>query len=385
MANEIQVWNKVMSTALAMPGVKVDRNQFLTNKLGRYCTEAQLQIALSVSPIKVLSRQDIDRIANSVISSHVKQVTTISAVAGLPGGFTMAATIPADIAQYYYHVFNLSQKLAYLYGYPDLLDENGNATDDTINLLTIFTGIMMGAAVANNAIREVSKQLAAKAVKRLPQQALTKGVIYPLVKKIAAMLGYKLTKETFAKGVGKLIPVLGGVISGGLTLATFRPGAKRLQKTLQGEMEFFYRDMGMNGTEHFRQEETTEYTPYEDVEEDNNPVNIEKLRIIVLIDIAHIDNSITQKEREYINAKIEESELTDDDKFELVNFIKEGKVPKFTFEAFKDNNKESIRLLKETIELLKLDRRYTLGEKLYIKKIGKELGFSQEDMDGFMI
>ena len=150
MANEIQVWNKVMSTDLAMPGVKVERNQFLKSKLGRYCTEAQVETALSYSPLKVLSRQDIDRIANSVISSHIKQVTALSAAAGVPGGFAMAATIPGDIAQYYYHVFNLSQKLAYLYGYPNLLDEDGNATDDTINLLTLFTGAMMGAAVANN-------------------------------------------------------------------------------------------------------------------------------------------------------------------------------------------------------------------------------------------
>lgn len=388
MANEIQVWNKVMSAALAMPGVKVDRSQFLKNKLGRYCTEAQVETALSYSPLKVLSRQDIDRIANSVISSHIKQVTAVSAAAGVPGGFAMAATIPGDIAQYYYHVFNLSQKLAYLYGYPNLLDENGNATDDTINLLTLFTGAMMGAAVANNGIREVSKQLAAKAVKRLPQQALTKGVIYPLVKKIATMLGYKLTKETFAKGVGKLIPVLGGVVSGGLTYATFRPGAKRLQKTLQGEMEYFYRSMGMNGTESFKQENPKgpDYTSYEEVNdmEEEETLSIEEIRIVCLIDVAYIDNDITSKERQYINKKIEDANLSDEEKFELVKFLKEGKVPPFKFDAFKNDNKEGIRLLTDVIEMLKLDNRFTLGEKLYVKKIGKEMGFTLEELNEFM-
>lgn len=388
MANEIQVWNKVMSTALAMPGVKVERNQFLKSKLGRYCTEAQVETALSYSPLKVLSRQDIDRIANSVISSHIKQVTALSAAAGVPGGFAMAATIPGDIAQYYYHVFNLSQKLAYLYGYPNLLDEDGNATDDTINLLTLFTGAMMGAAVANNGIREVTKQLAAKAVKRLPQQALTKGVIYPLVKKIAAMLGYKLTKDSFAKGVGKLIPVLGGVLSGGLTYATFRPGAKRLQKTLQGEMEYFYQSMGMNGTENFNQETMagSDYTSYEEVNEmeEENTLSIEEMRIVCLIDVAYIDNDITSKERQYINKKIEDANLSDDEKFELVKFLKEGKVPPFKFDAFKNDNKEGIRMLKDVIEMLKLDNRFTLGEKLYVKKIGKEMGFTLEELKEFM-
>ena len=41
-----------------------------------------------------------------------------------------------------------------------------------------------------------------------------------------------MTKQIFAKGAAKIIPVVGAVISGGLTLATFRPMAKRLQQHL---------------------------------------------------------------------------------------------------------------------------------------------------------
>ena len=278
MANEIQVWDKVMSAALSLPGVKVNREEFLKEKLSLYCNEKQLQTALSKSPVKVFSRTQIDKIADSVISSHVIKVTAISAAAGIPGGLAMAATIPGDIAQYYYHVFNLSQKLAYLYGYPDLLDENGKVTDATTNLLTVFAGVMMGAAVANNAIREISKQLAETAIKKLPQQALTKGAIYPLVKKVASWIGVKLTKESFAKGVGRFIPVLGGIISGGLTLATFRPGAKRLQKTLQGEMEFFVRS-DESRSEEVSEENETAYTPYEEVNESASIDSIEYHRI----------------------------------------------------------------------------------------------------------
>ncbi|MBR3027301.1 MAG: hypothetical protein IKH58_04090 [Bacteroidales bacterium] len=383
MANEIQVWNKVMSAALSLPGVKVNREEFLKEKLSLYCNEKQLETALSMSPVKVFSRNQIDKIADSVISSHVIKVTAISTVAGIPGGLAMAATIPSDIAQYYYHVFNLSQKLAYLYGYPDLLDENGKVTDATINLLTVFSGVMMGAAVANNAIREISKQLAETAIKKLPQQALTKGAIYPLVKKVASWIGVKLTKESFAKGVGKVIPVLGGIISGGLTLATFRPGAKRLQKTLQGEMEFFVRS-DESRSEDVSEENETAYTPYEEVNESTSIDSIEYHRILTLISIAFIDNDITTKERAYINTKIEEATLTDDQKLELITILKDGNTPKITFDVFTEDNKEGIKLLSQAIEMLKLDRRFTLGERLYIKKIGKELGFGPEDVENLM-
>ncbi|MCH5193556.1 MAG: hypothetical protein J1F11_06310 [Oscillospiraceae bacterium] len=41
-----------------------------------------------------------------------------------------------------------------------------------------------------------------------------------------------MTKNIFAKSVGKAIPVIEAFVSGGLTLATFVPMAKRLQRYL---------------------------------------------------------------------------------------------------------------------------------------------------------
>lgn len=47
-----------------------------------------------------------------------------------------------------------------------------------------------------------------------------------------ANLDFRMTKQSFAKGAAKTIPVVSAVISGGLTFATFPPMAKRLQKHL---------------------------------------------------------------------------------------------------------------------------------------------------------
>lgn len=41
-----------------------------------------------------------------------------------------------------------------------------------------------------------------------------------------------MTKQIFAKSAAKIVPVVGGVVSGSLTLATFMPMSKRLQKHL---------------------------------------------------------------------------------------------------------------------------------------------------------
>ena len=258
MSTELGKWDKVMSVALSVPGVKVNRNEFLVAALNNLCSVEQLkQIADGKRPTDYLSIEVIDRLADSYINSHTTKVTALSAATGLPGGWSMAATIPADLAQYYYHVFVLSQKMAYLYGFPDLTDENGALTEEAKNVITLFAGAMMGVGIANEAIQELVKNLSKEIVKRLPKYALTKTVIYPIVKQVAKWIGIKLTKDSFAKGLGKFVPILGGVISGGLTYVTFRPGAKKLKKTLHDCCVFM--------TENACKEKEGEYTSYEEV------------------------------------------------------------------------------------------------------------------------
>lgn len=260
MANESTTWNKVMTTALAIPGVKVDRELFLRKAFRPYCTEEQIEKAI-VSPVGVISVERIDAIANSCINNHTTKVTALSTAAGIPGGFAMFGTIPADMAQYYWHILVLAQKLAYLYGIPDLCDEDGELSETSQDMLTLFVGVMMGAAAANKAIKSLSIEFAKQVVKRLPQKALTKTVYYPIIKQVAKWIGINLTKGSFAKGLGKAIPILGGVISGTLTFATFRPCAKRLQKKLREQMHEFKADA--NSTTNSNVEDAE----YEDVTE----------------------------------------------------------------------------------------------------------------------
>ena len=91
---------------------------------------------------------------------------------------------------------------------------------------------MVGVQFAQSGVSKVSGMIAAQVVKKLPQQALTKGAIYPIVKKVAGLLGVTMTKKLFASGVAKAIPVIGAVLSGGLTLGTFLPMSKKLQRHL---------------------------------------------------------------------------------------------------------------------------------------------------------
>lgn len=384
MSNEVTIWNKVMGAALSMPGVKVDRDDFLKKELKNYCSPEQLNLAISSRPINGVSKEIIDRIANACINSHTTKVTTISAVAGIPGGFAMAGTIPADMAQYYWHVFVLAQKLAYLYGFPDLRDENGNLTDTASDMLTLFVGVMMGASAANQAIKGLAKEFAKQVVKRLPQKALTKTMYYPIIKQIAKWIGVKLTKDTFAKGLGKVIPILGGVISGGLTLATFRPSAKRLQHKLQEEMFV----INENYQENHNNEE--QYSTYEDIsnesiKKEEQFTNKEMLSLMILINAAKIDHNFTEKKRNFVDNEIENSSLSEEEQLLLASSYNTEQLFQVDINLLKDDDSYSISLLKKIIYLYQLDGKISLAEKIYLKKIARELGYTPEDLKDFLM
>ena len=145
----------------------------------------------------------------------------------------MIGTVPADLAQYMGHLLRIAQKLAYIYSWPDLFaDADDDIDEATESMLILFVGVMFGVQIAQGGVAKVANMIAANVAKKLPQQALTQGLIYPIVKKVAGYLGVNMTKKLFASGVAKAIPIVGAVLSGGLTLGTFLPMSKRLQKHL---------------------------------------------------------------------------------------------------------------------------------------------------------
>lgn len=229
-------WNKVLQSIFAMPGVAVDRGDFLRRQLKNKPETLTLNVINGdVSVRKALGDKETEHLANVVINNHTTIATSVSTLSGIPGGLAMAAAIPADILQYYFNVFVVVQKLAYLYGYPDLRNDSGQLSETAANVLTLFVGAMSGVDVANQAVKIMSQSVAKEVAKQLPKYALTKTLPYQVAKKVAAELGVRLTKTTFSKGISKAIPVLGGLISGTITLFTFRPGAKKLLKALQGD------------------------------------------------------------------------------------------------------------------------------------------------------
>ena len=229
----------IIILAIKLPGVHITRESFLRKELFKNYPPEVIDDAVARTPaLAGISEADIDRIADEVIKFERNCVSGISVALGVPGGAAMAATIPADVVQYYGYTLRAIQKLLYLYGFPEIdSDGEGISLDsETINRIVVCLGVMNGVAGANNAVKALAKALSVGVEKKLIAAALTKGTLYPILKSTLKWFGVKLTKEIFAKTVKNAIPVVGGIVGGGITFLYFKPCCMRLKDVLTDTM-----------------------------------------------------------------------------------------------------------------------------------------------------
>ena len=226
----------VIVKGLRVPGIRINRANFLQKELLKRYPQEMIDEAIRTNPMSAgIKPKDIDEIADQVIEHERRGVSGISTALSMPGGAAMLATIPADIVQYYGYMLRATQELLYLYGFPEIdVNENESKFDsETINILIVCFGTMYGVVGANNALKSIAKGFGLGVEKKLMRTALTKGTIYPIVKSVASWFNVRMTKEIFAGFFKKSIPVVGGVIGGGLTYLSFKPCCVKLKESLQ--------------------------------------------------------------------------------------------------------------------------------------------------------
>ena len=223
---------QVLQQVVKLPVVKVDRSKFLVDKFSKLLDPYDIPRLLEEGPTALLSQDVLDKVADSCIKDNVLLASGTSVLAGIPGGLALAITIPTDVAQFYAFSLKLAQELGYIYGYDDLWASRDELSEDAQNTLLLYLGVMLGVNGTAALLRAGGVAIAKQVMKTVPQKALTKTLWYPILKKVLKIFGVNLTKGGLAKGMGKFIPILGGVISGGLTFATMKPMGESLQKEL---------------------------------------------------------------------------------------------------------------------------------------------------------
>ena len=223
-------FDKVLAEAVDLPGVKIEREEFLQNNFSSRFDRETVARIVQTSPIRVgVNESVLHEIARECIDYEQMKVSGLSFATGCVG----LIGIPADLAQYLAHVLRVSQKLAYIYGYPEIFSIEGSMDEKTQKIILLFIGVMYGVSGANKVIAEISKSLGGKVGKDILRAALTKTAWYPLLQQVGKQVGIKVTKDALSKTTTKVFPVIGGVVSAGISYYYFGKGAERLHKTLR--------------------------------------------------------------------------------------------------------------------------------------------------------
>lgn len=225
-----------LTKIVRLPGVRIRRDEFLRQELAKvHASDDIIARSLDTNPAAAgVPLAVLDGLAEETISYETNKSAAISFAAGIPGGFAMLGTIPADLTQYYAHALRIMQKLAYLYGWRDLLAEVDAGEDETIGVLAVFFGVMLGVGGAAQSLTAFAR-IAAKTAyqKHVTKRALMSITWYPVVKYSLRVIGINITKNTFSKGVSKVLPIIGGFVSSGLTFTALQTQSSRLKGHLR--------------------------------------------------------------------------------------------------------------------------------------------------------
>ena len=155
--------------------------------------------------------------SKKLVNNQILKCTTSGFLTGLGGVLTIPIALPANITSVLYVQMRMIAAVAYLNGY----DLNGDETHSFV--YACLVGISL-----NNVVKQTSIVFGVKVcntlVKKLPGKVLTK---------INQKVGFRLFTKFGTKGLvnlGKLVPVVGGVIGGTLDFAETKVIANRAIK-----------------------------------------------------------------------------------------------------------------------------------------------------------
>jgi len=218
----------VIMQAMKLPLVKIDRDAFLRKQFEHIVEPDKMELILQEGTVKAGVKSTLlDKLAKSSIQQETLRVTAFSAGAGMPGFKFMLTTVPADLVQFYAHVFRVAQKLAYIYGWQNLIND-----DETMNKMLVFLGVMEGIGIAGTALMKFALEQGPLIGARIAAKPLTKTLWYPILKTILRNIGVKITKKSVGNFIGKAVPVIGGVVSGSVSYVIYKAMANKLAQSL---------------------------------------------------------------------------------------------------------------------------------------------------------
>lgn len=153
--------------------------------------------------------KDVETAAKKMINYQIAKCTTSGFITGLGGLITLPVAIPANVGSVLYVQMRMIACTAYMAG----LDISSDQVQTMI--YACLAGVSINEVVRNVGI-QFGEKVTVNLVKKIPGETLVK---------INQKVGFRFLTKFGEKGIiniGKAVPIIGGVISGGFDLAETR-------------------------------------------------------------------------------------------------------------------------------------------------------------------
>ena len=161
--------------------------------------------------------KNVDNAINEFVNWQTAKCTTSGFLTGLGGLMTLPVALPTNITSVLYVQIRMIAAIAHMRGY-DLKDDQ----------VKTFVYVALTGQAATDILKQAGIKIGTKM-----STSLIKKIPFAIIKQINKAVGFRLVTKFGQKGVinlGKCIPVVGGIIGGGMDLFSTRTIAKAAQK-----------------------------------------------------------------------------------------------------------------------------------------------------------
>jgi uncharacterized tellurite resistance protein B-like protein len=294
----------------------------------------------------------------SIINSYSVTNAAISGGASLvPGPWGMVVVIP-EIAAVIRNQLAMIYDVGMAYGKSKVLNKE------------LLAGVLLtalGAGTGSLLVMHGSK-------------VLVKRVALRQFQKIITILAGKLTQQVLKSAIGKWLPVVGATaLAVWSNYMTRRVGKKAI--------EIFEKEIVLS-------EEVVDEMPLETESASVQTAPISRVttlsispdmpKVQTLVNLMKVDGTIKAQEREYVQTIIGNADLTENERTVLTLAIDKNEKFSVDYSAFASSPDDAIGLLVDIVTLAKRDGTFHITEKMFVKQVGKLLGFSDDDIDEIM-
>lgn len=284
-----------------------------------------------------------------IIQSYSNKNAAISGGAGIiPGPLGMAAAVPEILLV-------TKNQIEMIY---DIAKAHGHGHEKISKELML--GILFGAVGQGSTALFVIQG----------QKVMVKRVGARALQNVITLLGGKITQQAAKSMAAKWIPVAGAIAMAGWSkYSTKKIGEKAID--IFSNVEIIVED------------DNASFDALE-VQEKKEEISLEKTKIEILINLMKIDGKIDDEEVKLIERFLEQTDLSSDDKIELIGKLNDKSKIKIDYTPFKEDKEEALQLLIDLIALAKCDEQFHITEKMFIKEVSKNLGFDESDLAELM-